>query len=92
MKTTTNSISNLKSVVDNLMTKQKKIPVKNISVENDDKEISTELVIPNLDARGENMNRWRETFTRAFGVASINEELSSQLNREIMKLVEKYEY
>ena len=89
MKMTTNSILNLKSLVENLIVKQKKIPVKNITVENDGKEISTELVIPNPEAK-ENMKDWTETLRRIYDVANINEKniLSVKFghNRIIAKL------
>ena len=88
---TTNSILNLKSLVENLIVKQKKIPVKNITVENDGKEISTELVIPNPEAK-ENMKDWKETLRRIYDVANINEETSSRLNLDIIELLQNYDY
>ena len=77
MRNNTSSLSMLKTLIDNLIMKQKKLEVKNMAVEDDTKEISTELVIPNMDTRGENMEKWRETLKRAFNVAKISEENSS---------------
>ena len=81
------SLEMLKSMSRKMINAQKRTEANKTPKEDDTKEISNEIVVPNTSIR----EKWRDTLGRVFNIATISDDFSTRLNLQILELVEDYE-